>query len=125
MHGSHGLGMNFAAAHSGRASDHVEFRMWDSSLDPGVIQTQVKVSLGMTQAALASRGGAAPGPAEPIGTHRAANAELGRGGRLRGEAWQRDTHGFRRLVDRVFTRDVDKTQATALFAVTRWQRAGR
>ena len=79
----------------------------------------------MTQAALATRGGSAPGPAEPIGTHRAANAELSRGARLRGEAWQRDTHGFRRLVDRVFTRDVDKAQATALFAVTRWQRAGR
>ena len=125
MHSSHGLGMNFEAAHSGRASDHVEFRMWDSSLDPGVIQTQVKVSLGMTHAALTSRGGEAPGPAEPIGTHRAANAGMGRGGRLRGEAWQRDTRGFRRLVDRVFTRDVDKDQATALFAVTRWQRAGR
>ena len=83
------------------------------------------MSLGMTHAALASRGGATPGPPEPIGTHRAANASLGRGGRLRGEAWQRDTRGFRRLVDRVFTRDADKAQATALFAVTRWQRAGR
>lgn len=125
MHSGHGLGMNFGAAHSGQASDHVEFRMWDSSLDPGVIQAQVKVSLGMTHAALASRGGPAPGPAEPIGTHRAANAGLGRGARLRGETWQQDTRGFRRLVDRVFTRDVDKAQATALFAVTRWQRAGR
>jgi len=120
----HGLGMNFGAAHSGRASDHVEFRMWDSTLDPGVIQTQVKLSLGMTQAALRPRSEPAGRP-EPIGTHRAANASLGRGGRLRGEEWRRDTRGFRALVDRVFTRDVDKAQATALFAVTRWQRAGR
>jgi hypothetical protein len=123
-HSGHGLGLNFGAAYSGQASDHVEFRMWDSSLDPGVIQTQVKVSLGMTRSALASRAEPA-GPAEPIGTHRAANAALGRGGRLRGEAWQRDTRGFRALVDRVFSRDEDKAQATALFAVTRWQRAGR
>jgi hypothetical protein len=121
VHSGHGVGLNFGAAHSGRASDHVEFRMWDSSLDPGVIQTQVKVSLGMTQAALASRGGTI-GPPEPIGTHRATNAGLGRGGRLRGEDWQRDTRGFRALLDRVFTRDEDKRQATSLFAVTRWQR---
>jgi hypothetical protein len=120
-HSSHGYAMNFGGAASGSSSSHVEYRMWDSSLDPGTIQTQVKLSLGMTQAAFAS-----PQPAGapmPVGTHRAANAGLGRGRRLRGEAWHSDTRSFRGLVDRVFRRDADKAQAAALFAVTKWQRA--
>ena len=118
-HTSHNIAMNFQATGSGGEGSHVEYRMWDSSLDPGTIQAQVKMSLGMTQAAFASS--QPPGPRTPLGTHRAANAAAGRGGRLRGEAWQRDTAGFRGLVDRVFHRDADKAQATALFAVTRWQ----
>ena len=76
--------MNFGGAASGSSSSHVEYRMWDSSLDPGTIQTQVKLSLGMTQAAFAS-----PQPAGapmPVGAHRAANAGLGRGRRLRAAA---------------------------------------
>jgi hypothetical protein len=118
-HGNHTVGMNFGAV-LGRRTDHVEFRMWDSSLDPGVIQTQVKMSLGLTQAAFASTG--EPVAPEPLGSHRSANASLGRGNRLRGEAWQRDTKRFRSMLDRIFSRDVDKEQATALFAATRWQR---
>ncbi len=94
--------------------------MWDSSLDPGVIQTQVKLSLGMAQAAFASSG--EPSAAEPLGTHRSNNTGLGRGGRLRGDAWSRDTRSFRSMLDRIFSRDADKEQATALFAATRWQR---
>jgi hypothetical protein len=116
----HGIGVNFESV-TGRATDHVEFRMWDSSLDPGVIQAQVKLSLGMAHAAFRSPG-ERWGQREPIGTHRARNAALGRGRRLRGGAWRADTGSFRRLVDRVFARDQDKAQAAALFAVTRWQR---
>jgi hypothetical protein len=36
--GSHMVGLNFGAV-SGRATDNVEFRMWDSTLDTGVIQS--------------------------------------------------------------------------------------
>ncbi len=39
QHSNHEQAMNFEAARTGGAGDHVEFRMWDSSLDPGVIQT--------------------------------------------------------------------------------------
>jgi hypothetical protein len=113
------VGLNFGAV-GGSHSDHVEFRMWDSSLDPGVIQAQVNMSLGLAQAAFASRG--EPVASEPLGSHRSANASLGRGNRLRGEAWGRDTHRFRSMLDRIFSRDADKEQATALFASTRWQR---
>jgi hypothetical protein len=116
----HGLGLNFESV-AGYRSDHVEFRMWDSSLDPGVIQAQVKLSLGLTQAAFSSPR-RSWGPREAVGTHRSANTQHGPRRRLRGEAWRADTASFRQLVDRVFTRDVDREQATALFAVTRWQR---
>ena len=119
---SHGVGLNFQSVH-GRQTDHVEFRMWDSSLDPGVIQAQVKLSLGMAHAAFRSMG-ERWGTREPVGTHRQRNAPPPRGRRLRGAAWRADTASFRRLVDRVFSRDEDKAQATALFAVTRWQRPG-
>jgi hypothetical protein len=116
----HGLGVNFQSV-TGRQTDHVEFRMWDSSLDPGVIQAQVKLSLAPAHTAFRSMG-ERWGSQEAIGTHRERNAALGRGRRLRGEEWRADTQTFRRLVDRIFTRDEDKAQATALFAVTRWQR---
>ena len=119
---SHYVGVNMQSL-NGRNSDHVEFRMWDGSLDPGVIQTQVKVSLGLTDAAFRGRGTPQPGTAEPVGTHRAYNARTGNEGRLTGEAWRDNTHSFRRLADALFRRDQDKAQATALFAVTRWQRA--
>jgi hypothetical protein len=116
----HSAALNFEEVGTGSADSHVEYRMWDSTLDPAIIQTQVKLSLGLTQAAFASR--QPIGAPVPLGTHRRANAALGRGNRLRGEAWEADTQGFRGLVDRLFRRDVDKAQAASLFAVTKWQR---
>lgn len=111
----HTVGVNFESV-AGQRGDHVEFRMWDSSLDPAVIQTQAKVSLGLAHAAVVSPGSRrAP---DPLGTHRDRN--LGRG-RLRGAAWNEDTANFRQLVDRIFVREQDKVQAASLFAVTRWQ----
>lgn len=115
----HGLGVNMQSLH-GRSSDHVEYRMWDGSLDPGVIQAQVKVSLGVTEAAFRSGGQQSSPAREPVGTHLARNP---RRQRLTGEAWQASTASFRRLVDTIFHREQDKAQATALFAATRWQRA--
>lgn len=116
---SHDLGVNMQSLH-GRSSDHVEYRMWDGSLDPGVIQAQVKVSLGVTEAAFRSGGQQSSPAREPVGTHLTRNP---RRQRLTGEAWQENTASFRRLVDTIFRREQDKAQATALFAATRWQRA--
>jgi hypothetical protein len=106
---------------SGRQQDHVEFRIWDGSLDAAVIQTRVKLSLALTAAGL--RDAEAPSYAsEALGTHQARNQGRPRGQRLAGEAWRSDTLSFRRLVDALFVREQDKAQATALFAITRWQR---
>jgi hypothetical protein len=111
----HEIGVNFASVQGSR-SDHVEYRMWDGSLDPGVIQAHVNISLAMTAAG--SRGGYTPPPAEPVGTHVRRNP--GRR-RLRGEQWRQSTAGFRQLADTLFRRQANAAQAASLFAVTRWQ----
>lgn len=112
----HGRAVNFQSV-QGRRADHVEFRMWDGSLNPGVIQAQVNLSLGLVAAG--SRGGYRPPTAEPVGSHRARNP--GRQ-RLRGEQWRQTTASVRQLADTLFRRSANSAQAAALFAVTRWQR---
>lgn len=119
-HSGHELGLNFGAV-TGQQTDHVEFRMWDGSLDPATIQSHINLSLGLTDAAFRCERGTLWGR-EPIGLHRQRNREVRRGERLRGERWRADTASFRRLVDRVFARQANREQAAALFASTRWQR---
>jgi hypothetical protein len=143
-------GINFQAV-NGSEQDHVEFRLWDGTLDPAAIQSQVKLSLAMTEAAFRAEPGAFRGNAEPKGTHRnapvrtdtgtpttttrgrgrgratatATGTTLNNGGRgaarLSGEAWEQDSASFRNFVDTLFTRTEDKEQLTSLFAVTKWQ----
>jgi hypothetical protein len=121
-------GLNFQAV-EGYHDDHVEFRMWDGTLDPAAIQSQIKMSLAMTEAAFRAEPGAfrdrnSQEP-EPLGMHSRlpARAQARAEGRreLSGADWQRDTASFRNLVDTLFTRPEDKEQLTALFAVTKWQ----
>lgn len=115
---SHGTMVNLASAR-GRASDHVEFRLWDGTLNPGVIQTQVKLSLGLTAAAFRNGGEHPARPRTPLGTGLGAWPPASRD--PRSAAWRSETAGFRALMDEVFHRTRDKAQATALFAATAWQ----
>jgi hypothetical protein len=104
-----------------RNSTRVEVRIFDGSVDPGRIQANVKLSLGLVNAAV--RGVQPPSNPEPAGTHRASNVgSNGRMRRLRGEEWEADTRSFRELADTIFTRDEDKKQLTYAFAASRWQR---
>ena len=122
---SHGLGVNMQSV-AGRESDHVEFRTFDGSLDPSVMQTQIKLALGITESAFRDTTQAPTGARTPIGSHRAHNrAEHGARRRLTGEAWRQDTAGFRALADRIFRRREDKAQLTALFQQTKWSRGTR
>ncbi|SEM72430.1 amidoligase family protein [Streptacidiphilus jiangxiensis] len=118
----HGMAVNLSAARGSR-SDHGEFRLWDGSLNPGVIQAQTNLSLGMVAAAVRQNpAGPAHSSLMPLGSHRAQLREAGLNGRrLSGDAWRSSTLNFRRLVDEVFHRALDKEQATSLFAATRWQ----
>ncbi|MEU6346556.1 amidoligase family protein [Streptomyces sp. NPDC046977] len=115
---SHGLAVNLSAAR-GQRSDHGEFRLWDGSVDPAVIQTQVNVSLGMVAAAV--RGGSqASRRREPmsLGRHR---QEWGPDQRLTVRDLEANSISFRRFADEIFHRRQERAQAAALYAVTRWQ----
>ena len=106
----------------GRATDRAEYRLWDATLDPAAIQSQVNLSLGMTDAAFRDHNW---GDANPIGTHYTRNRnQLGgrRGARLTGDAWKQDTRQVRQLADRLFWRTSNREQVAALYAATRWER---
>lgn len=112
----HHTAINFESV-VGSGGDHVEYRAWDETLDPGVIQAQVRLSLGITEAAL--RDPQAPrGPTERVGSHYTQY----RGRRLSGEEWRDATRPVRSLVDHIFSSERHKEQVAALFATTRWQR---
>ncbi|MET7604889.1 amidoligase family protein [Streptomyces avermitilis] len=119
----HGMAVNLSGARRGGQSAHGEFRLWDGSLNPSVIQTQVKLSLGMAAAAV--RGDTTiPDTRMQLGSHREQRRQAGVGQRRRlsGDDWRTTTANFRRMVDSLFQRPEDKAQATALFQQTRWQR---
>ncbi len=117
----HDRGLNFGAV-TGRGSDHVEFRLWDGSVDAGVIQSHVAISAGMVEAAYRSAPTAGEGSG-PVGTHREARGGSRR--RLTGEEWEADTLAFRQFADRVLPTTEARSQATALYAVNRWQTSPR
>lgn len=107
----HHNGINLAGI-TGERSSHVEFRMWDGSLDPGVIQAQIKTSLMLTEMAIISE---FDGQEEPLGSHASENMGTDNDGT------EEDTANFRRLLDSMWARTADKEQLAALFATTRWQ----
>jgi hypothetical protein len=104
---------------SASAKDHPEFRIFDSSLDVGVMQSQIKLSVAMTHAAArAAEAGGTTRVKEHLGAH------LERTSRRRREPTREDqmadTASFRSLMDTLFAREVDKAQLTAVFANTAW-----
>ncbi|TMR99929.1 hypothetical protein EJK15_05345 [Nonomuraea basaltis] len=116
---SHDFAMNMQGM-KGSSKDHIEFRLWDGSLHPAVIQSQVKVSLALIEAAFRNATlGDLPngGRRDPLGAH----AEL-----LKlhpaPDLTERGSLSFRRLMDEIFWRAADKEQLTALYAATRWVR---
>ncbi|HUR01408.1 MAG TPA: hypothetical protein VM347_02610 [Nonomuraea sp.] len=88
----------------GRADDHVQFRLWDGSLETGVIQAQARLSLALADGALAGDG--VGHPPELVGHHRE-----------RGD----DSESFRRMLDELPLHDLDKEQLISLYAITGWQ----
>ncbi|WP_433180107.1 hypothetical protein [Actinoallomurus sp. CA-150999] len=118
----HGLAVNMSGMKSGKATDHIEFRMWDGSLDPAVIQTRVKLSLGITEAAFRLANGLLPpngGLRDPLGSH-LDQRRLGVYPEKPQDIGPAESLSFRRMMDDIFHRTIDKEQATALFAITRW-----
>ncbi|MFJ4896069.1 amidoligase family protein [Streptomyces sp. NPDC088788] len=118
----HDDAINLASAFGGGQGAHGEFRWWDGSLNPSVIQTQVKLSLALTAAAARGDDTIVPNTVIPVGTH-AKKYPLRVEQRQQewGDDWKAETEIFRRMIDDLFKRSADKEQATALFQQTRWQ----
>lgn len=123
----HHIGLNMQSV-SGRSSDHVEFRTFDSSLNPAVIQAQMGVALYISEGAL-RQGTASVNPGEnrvSLGSRVEANPDRAN---TSGAAWQESTKSLRKFLD-VFvpgsggdeTENPRVQQMIAMFAVTRWQR---
>jgi hypothetical protein len=111
--GDRDVAVNFAAV-NGRPDDHVEFRLWDGTLDPAVMQQQIVASLAITQDAVRGQG------TGTTGSHGASLGEHARSAQL-GRAVTDDTDGYRAFLDRVLWRDQEKRSLTALFALSAWQ----
>lgn len=124
-HHGHNRGLNLQAVR-GDTTDHIEFRHWDATLNPAMIQAQVKMSAALTVAAqrIASEYGTTARPREPLGSHRNRNHDLlgNSRRRLTDEEQAADTATARSFIDTLFTRREDKAQIAGLFGITRWQR---
>lgn len=117
----HQLAINMQGMRSGARSDHVEFRSFDGSLDPGVIQGQINLSLGMAHAATRNVRATDPPHEQPyhnrLGAHR---ARWGR--RNLGTAdWRESSRSARSLAGLVFWRRQNMAQVAAMMAGTSWQ----
>lgn len=107
-----------------------EFRIFDGSLEPSVVQTNILIATAMVRAAmnpdidemLDSM------PDRPIGWHRAQEWRTRHEGnrpRLIGEDWANDTLAIREFVDIMFDNTVDKERIITLYALNDWSFARR
>ena len=122
---NHADAINFEGV-KGNNKDHVEFRTFDSTLNPGVIQAQIAFSVYMTEGATRPEGSTLPNENRmKLGTRRAVDSDREN---LSGEDLNASTKPIRRFIDRfVPGNGMDDEnnpriqQLVALFAMTRWQ----
>jgi Putative amidoligase enzyme len=125
---SHGSAINTENVSSRYGTGHVEFRLWDGSLDLGVIQTQVKVCAAIINAAMRDdlHDRIMALESEPRGSHRRVRRERSEQNlsrqRLSGTQWREDTLSIRNFCDILFTNRTDKEQVVTLFAMNSWNR---
>lgn len=115
--------INFAGVR-GDNTDHPEFRLFDSTLDVGAMQAQVKVAVAMTEAARRQAGsGGTTRRKEGWGSHAERAAARGSRRRMTDEEFDADSATTRSLLDTLFRRREDKAQLAAVFAHTKWSKA--
>lgn len=107
---------------TGEEEDHVEFRVFDGTLDASVMQFQVKLAVGMVEAAKrrAAEGGSVR-KKEAWGDHVKNSDGFSAGSCSRSED---DSVLMRSLLDTVFRRRGDKAKGAALCAMNRWSVPG-
>jgi hypothetical protein len=122
---SHGIALNMQSVF-GRNSDHIEFRTFDSTLNPAIIQTHIAMSVLMVEGAL--RGTSSPAPNEGIATLGERLDLNPRRRALTGEAWDETTLGVRKFIDEFIPQKDGNVsdnplikQVVSLFAMTKWQ----
>lgn len=86
----------------------IEFRLWDSTLDPGRIQAQAKISTALVDFAAAGGQTAGDHPDYRIASVPAPHHDP--------RGFSEATRAVRTLIDQLFHRDRDKKQAMALWA---------
>ena len=126
----HAVALNFESASDPEfKKSHVEFRMWDATLDAANIQVQVAISAATVDAAerkvIENKGFSRPTiVSEEIGTNRvketAALAKIGK--KVHNEdSFKESSASAAEFLDTIFRRKEDRAIAAALFAVTKWQ----
>lgn len=106
---------------SGGQSDHPEFRVFDGTLDPGAAQAQIKVAVGLVNAAErnAAAGGTARGQ-EAWGDHVRRHPDRDPNAATDAASMAEGSGTVRSLLDTLFRRREDKAQLASIFAHTRW-----
>jgi hypothetical protein len=127
---SHMVGLNFeGTANTDFKKSNVEFRMWDGSIDPAVIQQQVAMSAAITDYAerkvvkdKISRSGAATDRVRIGSGKRKEQAALTSAGTQTHteETFKESTEQAAQFFDKIFRRREDRAAAASLFAVTNW-----
>jgi len=127
---SHGVAVNFeGTSQTSFKKSHLEFRMWDSTLDAAVIQQQIVMSAALTDYAersvIENQGSKKPtAPRDPIhaGKQRESAALSAAGTATHTEDSFTASHQkVAEFFDKMFRRKEDRAAAVALFAVTKWQ----
>lgn len=114
--------LNFGGVDPANPSkDHPEFRIFDSTLDPGVMQSQIKLAVAMTHAAARIADDApTTRPKEHLGAH--LERRKGKRRPMNRQEVIEDAATFRSFMDTLFVRAADKAQLTSLFAATQWNK---
>lgn len=124
----HHLSLNLQSV-SGGSRDHVEFRTFDGSLNPAVMQAHIGMAVYM------AAGATRPDSVDPRQIHRRPLGERydanPRRNALSGDAWNESTESIRGFVDRLVPGDPGTSgkdnprvrQMVALFASTKWVQA--
>jgi Putative amidoligase enzyme/KTSC domain len=115
-HGGHNVALNIADSNQGSAS-HVEFRHWDGSLDPAVVQARIMLSAAMVHRASQVESG----PVESINDIPVQRERRGIGHHYRSIGQDGEHTGFVQLQNEMFTRPEDRERLASLYANTKWQ----
>ena len=111
---------NFRNMANRPATDRVEWRLWDATLDPAMIQAQITVSLGLTDAAARRSDWGPRNRPGTANTHRNNPRHLDQATRRRLDGYA-DDQQVRNLAEHIFDQPQQLEQLATLYTANRWQ----